>query len=223
MPDGRLFFVEKTEKLVTSSPLQRVLDEAPYLITRFQHHSLAPENIFGDSGGMGKPYISMCREKGYPINAIYAQSKTVAAKNNWGNRGTEMFYNFVRMIEEQQLILIDDTAQTNQLANRYYKRSEVNNRIILESKGTAKFHGHPSPDRADAAVLANARYKYAEEQMAPTLVGGKRRLTLVELKELYESDAMDGGRTAPTFHGTPTIESLTGKKKTVAQLEKLYS
>jgi hypothetical protein len=41
----------------------------------------------------------------------------------------------------------------DQLANRYYVQASKS-KIKLESKKEAKANGHPSPDRADATVLA---------------------------------------------------------------------
>jgi len=46
--------------------------------------------------------------------------------------------------------------QRKQLCSRYYKQSNTNKRLILESKREAKANGHGSPDRADATVLAFA-------------------------------------------------------------------
>jgi hypothetical protein len=69
-----------------------------------------------------------------------------------------MWFNFKRFVEEFQVLLRYDKTSENQLSSRYYKLQPVSGKIILESKEEARRKGHPSPDRADAKVLAWCRY-----------------------------------------------------------------
>lgn len=122
-----------------------------YLVNVFRKYGLKGENVFVDDGYIGRAIIHTLRDHGYVVNAVNFGSR---AFNHvaYGNRGTELWMNYERHLPH--LIMLDDPLQAKQLASRYYKISDTSGKIILESKREAKANGHPSPDRADATVLA---------------------------------------------------------------------
>jgi hypothetical protein len=88
-------------------------------------------------------------------------------KRAYGNKGAEMWYNVKRLVEECLLLWGEDALDgkmdpktKDQLVARHYKQTEGgNNRIFLQSKKEAKAEGFPSPDRADADILALSDYR----------------------------------------------------------------
>lgn len=119
---------------------------------------IKPDDIIADDGGVGRGIISHLSDKGYKVQRMLNQWRAVD-NTHYSNRGTENWFNFKRFVEEYQLKLIDDPILRSQITNRYYKNN-AKLLLQLESKAEAKAKGHPSPDRADAAVLAWANIPY---------------------------------------------------------------
>ena len=111
------------------------------------------KNIYADDGGIGRGIIDRLISKGFSITRVLNQSRAINP-TEFANRGTELWFNFARMIQERSIILLDESILRDQITSRCYTRSDTSGKIILESKQKAKSRGMPSPDRADAAVLA---------------------------------------------------------------------
>lgn len=111
------------------------------------------EYLFFDDGHVGHAIIDMLRNDGWNIKRVINQSKPINDRE-FANRGAELWFNFATLIHpNEELRLLDDPVLRDQLANRYYTQAS-RSKIKLESKIEARAHGHPSPDRADATVLA---------------------------------------------------------------------
>jgi hypothetical protein len=126
----------------------------------FIQHCLNKPNayIYADAGGLGKPIIDQLKDRGwYNIRYVLNNSKA-QDKKAYYNRGTELWFRFGRLCEVGEILLCDDERLKRQLSTRYYKQSETG-ALLLESKLQARAKGHPSPDRADATVLAFSTYK----------------------------------------------------------------
>lgn len=127
----------------------------------FKEHGLdnPKARIFGDAGGLGKPILDELknRRKWYNIRYVTNQSKPFDGRV-YANRGAELWFKFGRLVEMGETILTTDERLKRQLSTRYYKQTD-GNKILLESKLQARSKGHPSPDRADALVLAFSNYK----------------------------------------------------------------
>jgi phage terminase large subunit len=135
---------------------------------------LKSENVYADDGGVGRGILDNFREKGYVFRRILNNGKPWDT-THYANRGTELWWNFRRFVEEYQVLFMLD-AQGNieeklfdQLQNRYYKIQDSSGKVILESKQKAKAEGHPSPDRADAVVLAWSPYTYPNADITGAL------------------------------------------------------
>jgi hypothetical protein len=131
-----------------------------FLVEKFKENGLDhPEaKVYADAGGLGKPIIDHLRSKGW-MNIRYVLNQAKAYEYRvYGNRGTEMWFNFGKFLELGEIWLVDDVRLTNQLATRYYRILDGKTHK-LESKLQARASGRPSPDRADSVVLAFSDYK----------------------------------------------------------------
>lgn len=117
--------------------------------------SKSHEYIFIDDGGVGRAVISILQRKGWTgIKRILNQSPP-KDKRNHRNRGAELWYKFAKLIEHGAIILLDDEKLLKQIASRKYKESTAGvDRLTLQAKSEMASEGLPSPDRADATVLA---------------------------------------------------------------------
>lgn len=138
-------------------------------------------NIWGDDGGMGWAILGALEgeetdfiSNRFYINRVLNQHRAFDSIR-YGNRGSEMWFNFKRYVEEFQIILLPDKESESQMSSRYYKIQPVTNKIILESKEEARRKGHPSPDRADARVLAWGRYIYPFDYLTENLIPGQAK------------------------------------------------
>lgn len=128
------------------------------LIELFRKYNLSAKNIYADDGGVGRGIIDNIRGRGWPIRRVINNS-VPNDRTRYRNRGTEIWFNFKRFVEDGLVEFRNDEKLFSQLYNRYYFRPD-NDKLRLESKPEAKKNGHPSPDRADACVLAWSAVKY---------------------------------------------------------------
>jgi len=122
------------------------------LISIFEEFNLQPENIAADAGGLGKPVIQRLHEAGWEIMPFNFGG---GAKNKkyYLNRGAELWQRLKRLVEEKLIVLPrDDQKFMDQLTSRRF--TFTNGKMKLESKDEVRARGEPSPDRADAAVIA---------------------------------------------------------------------
>jgi hypothetical protein len=112
--------------------------------------------IFADDGGVGRSVIDILNRKGYRISRVLNNSSS-KNKKAFKNKGAQTWFKFGRLIEEQVLIFNDlkDEKLFKQIAARKYKQTDEGiDRMTLQSKADMRSEGYPSPDRADANVLA---------------------------------------------------------------------
>jgi len=118
-----------------------------------QSWKLKPEQVWVEYDGLNKGIVDNLNEKEWSFNKVQAGSSAIDDKR-YGNRMTELWFKFKRYIEEGYVKLIPDEILKNQLSSRYYRKQIGRDKIILEPKAEAKAKGRPSPDRADACVMA---------------------------------------------------------------------
>jgi hypothetical protein len=125
-------------------------------INQWEKLGLRQENCFGDDGGIGRGILDQIREKGWSINRVVNQWAAIN-KKRYSNRGAELWYEGGRIITEGFFCLPNnDPVLIKQLGQRYYHQGETSGKMALESKKAARAKGRPSPDRADALMLALA-------------------------------------------------------------------
>lgn len=157
--------VNIAQEVYRGSPLGETTPIVNQIIEWLTKWKLKPENIMADDGGVGRGMIGHLEDKGFKVQRMLNQWRAID-NTHYANRGTENWFNFKRYVEEYQIKLIDDPILRSQITNRYYKHGAKLN-LQLESKPEARAKGHPSPDRADAAVLAWAALPYPCKFITP--------------------------------------------------------
>lgn len=103
--------------------------------------------------GVGAGVYDRCSEMG--LNVVPFQSSEKALDNTrYANRRAEMFWALRELFEDEAVDLdTDDEELANQLGSIKWKINS-SGRIQIESKEEMKKRGLPSPDRADAMMMA---------------------------------------------------------------------
>ena len=102
--------------------------------------------------GWAAPSFDRLRELSHKFNAIHNGGEPLD-KERFVNAAAEMWAYLAQKIERGDVALLADDTLISQLASRRWKpRSD--GRVQLEAKEDARKRGLPSPDRADATVLA---------------------------------------------------------------------
>lgn len=130
-----------------------------HIIELFKKWHLDPGNVWADDGGLGRGDLDHLAGAGWRVNRVL-NGNPPTDRTRYVNRGTEMWFNFKRFVEDGDAGLLDDSTLKIQLSTRYYVRQTGSSKLRLESKDEARKKGRPSPDRADAAVLAWADVSY---------------------------------------------------------------
>lgn len=141
-------------RIVESRGKQSTVETTGRVIERFR--STRAKKIRVDGVGVGGGVVDQLAEQGYPVLDMQAGAgssdpaiyKNARAEWYWG----------LRQIFEQGAIDIDPddddlAAQLGGLRYSYTSRGQ----IVIESKDDLRKRGQPSPDRADAVMLAMAR------------------------------------------------------------------
>lgn len=124
------------------------------LFQKFGFTKSTAHNIYGDDNGLGQPILDGLARRGWEVTRVRAQHAS-SNKTTYLNRGIELWVRFARLVEECIVILPKDDEQLHkELYNRHYDTSEVQGKRKLLSKDEEKARGNPSPNRADAVVLA---------------------------------------------------------------------
>lgn len=118
-------------------------------------NSIAHRNINIDADGLGKPIVDRLWELGYMFTPINNGGSPLD-KEQFCNFTAEAWANFARLVEQKQVVLKNDDTLISQLASRK-RKPRSDGRVQLESKEDSRSRGMPSPDRADAVVMAWAK------------------------------------------------------------------
>lgn len=180
--------------------------------------------VYADDGGVSHGILDHLVKRGHVINRVLNQQRAFDHKQ-YANRGTEMWYNMRRIIEECLLYLPiesnesvnkDDSKLYHQLAYRHFKKNETSGRIALMSKSDEKAEGHESPDRADALALALSSVYHEEIEKAIKDSDVKEAgYTLDQLRGLkyenYRAAMLGQGQKGSPIRGN-SIEELLSQK-----------
>jgi len=104
-----------------------------------------------DDTGVGGGLTDIMEGRGYNIVPINFQS-LANDPDTYPNTITEMWYSVAPII--QNISCAEDDRLQTELLNRKYKPLDKKGRRVLESKDEYKKRGFPSPDMADAFLLA---------------------------------------------------------------------
>ena len=146
-------------------------------------YGVKDHNVNIEFDGFNRGIVDSLADKGRNYNKVLANGKAFDSAR-YSNRMTELWFELKRYVEEGYISFLPDITQKNQFIGRYYKRSLLNSKIQLEAKKEARAKGHPSPDRADAAVLAWANMPLIDEFIDKN-VGASARDILERSKPKY--------------------------------------
>ena len=163
----------------------RAVTEIISWMGKYKWTGLKSEDVNADDGGIGRSMLDNLAEKGWNFNRCLNQQRPKDT-NRYANRGSESWWNTKQLIEENILKIVDDKMLKSQLSNRYYRHQQPSNKIILESKEEARAHGHPSPDRADAVVLAWTNTTYQDLVGDTVKEPVKNLISMEELEEMLD-------------------------------------
>ncbi len=110
-----------------------------------------------DAIGIGAGVYDRLVQRGMPVFEFVASERAIDSKR-FGNRRAEVFWQFREDAENGNIDLPpdgEDDDLISQLGSIKWKISA--GKIYMEAKEDMKKRGLPSPDRADAAVMANMR------------------------------------------------------------------
>ena len=161
-------------------------------------YGLEPSHCSADDGGVSRGVIDQVVAKGWSVKRVLNQSQAINLKR-YANRGAELWFRAREVLEHcyWRFDINKDRKLLDQLSTRYYKQSELNGKLGLESKREARAHGRPSPDRGDAFVLmlANLNVFDFKEKLLPddkeAQVKPKKRFSnLDDLEEYVETEGI---------------------------------
>ena len=161
--------------------------------------------INADAGGLGAEVIKYMHILGYRNIRGYFNNSPSDQPELYKSLGTQMWFKFSKLVEEQEVILHDEEILRKQLCNRFYSWANKNNTTIafLEPKPQAKAKGHPSPDRADSVVLAF--HEYVPQSVILNVEKEKKRKEEEKANRGYN----DGNTIRSSSLIPPTIDLLT--------------
>jgi phage terminase large subunit len=140
-----------------------------WAIGLIKHWKIDPENVWADEGGLGRGILDNMLRQGYKVKRVLNQIRAVD-NTRYANRGTELWFNFKLFVENYLVRFLDNqTLFESQLTNRYFRIQKSSGKLMIEPKSEAKAKGHPSPDRADATVLAWSNIFYPCDEIINSL------------------------------------------------------
>lgn len=145
-------------------------DTITFLNEKFYEYGLNQPGckINADCGGLGKPMLDRLKRQGWS-SIYYIDNRHRASEPRvYKNRAAELWFRFKQLLELNELWLVDDDKTKRQLSTRFY--TITSNIHQLESKLQARAKGHPSPDRADAVILAFWNYEKLAIESAPEAI-----------------------------------------------------
>lgn len=132
---------------------------AAWCVDKFTRHGLSAENINADGGGgIGRLIIQKLHALGWLVNEINNESPA-NNKSKFLNRGMEMYWKVLRLVEEK-ILRMSKVRANNVLLTQLTTRQAVysSGKLKLQPKKELS----TSPDRADAMVLAFAGWDLAD-------------------------------------------------------------
>ena len=111
-----------------------------------------PDEVVVDEIGIGAGVVDRLREQGYRVRGV---NVGVPARDSqhFGNLRAEGYWNLRQLVMEGNLSIPPDNELVGQLAGLKYSFNSLG-KVMIESKEEMRRHNSPSPDKADALMLA---------------------------------------------------------------------
>ena len=132
-------------------------------IELFVKSGLKPNEIVGDADGMGKVIVDGLRNSGWPILPFHGGG--AADDDHYKNRISEVWRVGCEMVKRRELIFeASDEPTLNDLKGQLTSRRtkhDARGKLWIESKEDMRKRGLPSPDLADACLMAAMPNRYS--------------------------------------------------------------
>ena len=112
-----------------------------------------------DSVGIGYYMAQHLKDKGFPVTEINV-GEGAQNSEKYLNLKAELYWGFRMRAQSGDLACLTDERAIAQLAGIRYSHNS-RGQVVIESKEDARKRGVPSPDRAEAVMLAFAEYCFA--------------------------------------------------------------
>ena len=116
------------------------------------YHELRPDRIHVDEVGMGVSVVDHLRAQGIPVRGVNGASDPMRDRA-CANLRAEGFWTLSRRFKTHNIRIPHDAELMAELADLRY-RFNSRGKVLMESKETMRSRGIPSPDKADALMLA---------------------------------------------------------------------
>jgi len=114
-------------------------------------HNLTAGDVSLDADGLGLPVLHRLKELGWPVNDFHGNS--TSSDNITKNRITDCWINGCKKIRNGSITIPDNQELKLQLTSRKSFMAQ-SGKLQLESKEDMRARGIPSPDIADAILMA---------------------------------------------------------------------
>ena len=111
-----------------------------------------PDEAVIDEVGIGAGVVDRLKEQGYRIQGINVGSAALD-NEHYANLRAEGYWNPRQLLVEGAIMLPEDSDLSGQLAALRYSFNSQG-KALIESKEEMRRRGVPSPDKADALMLA---------------------------------------------------------------------
>ncbi|MDA1128090.1 MAG: hypothetical protein O2913_05250 [Chloroflexi bacterium] len=112
----------------------------------------SPERVCVDEIGVGAGVVDRLKEQGFPIKGINVARRT-SQETIFANVRAEGYWRLKELFTSGQIDIPNDHQLMGELAALRYSY-DSQGRVLMESKDAMRQRGLPSPDKADALMLA---------------------------------------------------------------------
>ena len=116
------------------------------------YYELRPDRINVDEVGLGAGVVDNLREQGIPVWGVNGSLEPIRERA-CANLRAEGYWTLARRFEKSNIRIPHDVELMAELASLRY-RFNSRGKVLMESKDDMKRRGLPSPDKADALMLA---------------------------------------------------------------------
>ena len=105
-----------------------------------------------DEVGIGAGVVDRLREQGYRVHGVNV-GRPAQDSEHYANQRAEGYWNLRQLVLDGQLEIPADNELVGQLAALRYTFNSLG-QLVMESKEDMRRRGVPSPDKADALMMA---------------------------------------------------------------------
>ena len=112
----------------------------------------SPERVCVDEIGVGAGVVDRLKEQGYPVKGINV-ARRASQERIFANLRAEGYWRLKELFASGEIAIPNDHQLMGELAALRYSY-DSQGRVLMESKDAMRQRGLPSPDKADALMLA---------------------------------------------------------------------